>query len=92
MDILLSSYLPFALPMWCHLEWAQCHSCRCRSWVRYAGLLAFPWLAGIFFSLKAKGLVIVWGIASVNGMVKEKSSSRGHCPTGDNNHFVIAEV
>jgi hypothetical protein len=37
------------------------------------------------------GLVIVWGIASVNGIVKEKSSSRSHCPTGDN-HFVIAEV
>jgi hypothetical protein len=36
--------------------------------------------------------VIVWGIASVNGMVKEKGSSRSHCPTGDNNHFVIAEV
>jgi hypothetical protein len=36
--------------------------------------------------------VIVWGIASVNGIVKEKSSSRSYCPTGDNNHFVIAEV
>jgi hypothetical protein len=36
--------------------------------------------------------VIIWGIASVNGIVKEKSSSRSHCPTGDNNHFVIAEV
>jgi hypothetical protein len=35
--------------------------------------------------------VIVWGIASVNGVVKEKSSSRSHCPAGDN-HFVIAEV
>jgi hypothetical protein len=54
--------------------------------------LAFPWLAGIFFSLKAKGLVIIWGIASVNGMVKEKSSSRSYCPTGDDDHFVIAEV
>jgi hypothetical protein len=36
--------------------------------------------------------VIVWRIASVNGIVKEKSSSRSHCPTGDNNHFVIAAV
>jgi hypothetical protein len=35
-------------------------------------------------------LVIIWGIASVNGIVKEKSSSRSYCPTGDNNHFVIA--
>jgi hypothetical protein len=55
MDILLLSYLPFALPMWYRLEWAQCRSRRCRSWVRYAGLLAFPWLFDIFFSLKANG-------------------------------------
>jgi hypothetical protein len=34
--------------------------------------------------------VITWGIASMNGVVKEKSSSRSYCPTGDNNHFVIA--
>jgi hypothetical protein len=34
--------------------------------------------------------VIIWGIASVNGVVKEKSSSSSHCPTGDNSHFVIA--
>jgi hypothetical protein len=34
--------------------------------------------------------VIVWGIASVNGMVKKKSSSSSYCPASDNNHFVIA--
>jgi hypothetical protein len=34
--------------------------------------------------------VIIWGIASVNGMVKEKSSSRSHCPNSDNSHFAIA--
>jgi hypothetical protein len=55
MDILLVSCLPFALPMWCRLEWAQCRSRRCRSWVRCAGPLAFPWLFDIFFSLKANG-------------------------------------
>jgi hypothetical protein len=92
MDTLLLSCLPFALPMWYRLEWAQCHRRRCRSSVRCADLLAFPWLAGIFFSLKAKGLVIIWGIASVNGIVKEKGSSRSYCPAGNDNHFVIAEV
>ena len=52
MDTLLLSCLPFALPMWCRLEWAQCHRRRYRSWVRYAGpSLVFPWLAGICFSL-----------------------------------------
>jgi hypothetical protein len=51
MDTLLLSCLLFALPMLCRLEWAQCRSRRCRNWVRYAGPLALPWLAGIFFSL-----------------------------------------
>ena len=55
MDTLLSSCLPFALPMWCRLEWAQCRSRRCRSLDRYVGPLAFPWLFDIFFSLKANG-------------------------------------
>ena len=53
MDTLLLSCLPFALPMWYRLEWAQCRSRRCRNWVRYVGPLAFPWLFDIFFSLKA---------------------------------------
>jgi hypothetical protein len=35
-------------------------------------------------------LVITWWIASVNGVVKEKSSSRSHCPASNDNHFVIA--
>jgi hypothetical protein len=53
MDILIWSCLPFALPMWYRLEWAQCRSRRCRSWVRYAGPLAFPWLSGICLSLES---------------------------------------
>ena len=52
MDILLLSYLPFASPMWCRLEWALDRPARCRNWVRYGGpSLALPWLAGICFSL-----------------------------------------
>jgi hypothetical protein len=40
------------------------------------------WSVGELFDGSADG---------VDGMVKEKSSSRSHCPTGDN-HFIIAEV
>jgi hypothetical protein len=34
--------------------------------------------------------VVIWGIASVDGVVKEKSSSRSYCPAGNNNHFAMA--
>jgi hypothetical protein len=34
--------------------------------------------------------VIIWGIASVNGVVKEKSSNRSYCPDSEDSHFVIA--
>ena len=52
MDTLLLCHCPrFALPTWCRLEWAQCHSRRCHNSVRYAGPLALPWLSGICLSL-----------------------------------------
>jgi hypothetical protein len=48
--------------MWCRLEWAQCRSRKCRSWVRYAGPLALPWLAGICFSLGSSLVPIAWRV------------------------------
>jgi hypothetical protein len=41
-------------------------------------------------AIKVDSVIMV--VKLVQSVVKEKSSSRSHCPTGDDNHFVIAEV
>jgi hypothetical protein len=40
-------------------------------------------------AMKVDSVIMV--VKLVQSVVKEKSSSRSHCPAGDN-HFVIAEV
>jgi hypothetical protein len=39
-------------------------------------------------AMKVDSVIMV--VKLVQSVVKEKSSSRSHCPAGDNNHFVIA--
>jgi hypothetical protein len=43
----------------------------------------------LVMAIKVDSVIMV--VKLVQSVVKEKSSSRSHCPTGDN-HFVIAEV